>query len=126
MKLMLQLIQQQSSQILFVIILMLVLPLILRPVANKISLLDEPNARKTHQKITPLIGGICIFLSCSLTLFIFGVMGAEGLTALVVASGGTAEAAVGVASAALGRGGFSRLGVPAAHTWATSHPMGDK
>ncbi len=87
MKLMLQLIQQQFSQILFVIILMLVLPLILRPVANKISLLDEPNARKTHQKITPLIGGICIFLSCSLTLFIFGVMGAEGLTALVVASG---------------------------------------
>lgn len=39
------------------------LVLILRPVARRIGLLDIPNARSSHQKPTPLVGGLAIFLA---------------------------------------------------------------
>ena len=68
---MLQLIQQQSLQILTVVLFTIILNLILKSVAHKVSLVDKPNARKTHQDVIPLIGGISIFLACSLSLFIF-------------------------------------------------------
>jgi UDP-N-acetylmuramyl pentapeptide phosphotransferase/UDP-N-acetylglucosamine-1-phosphate transferase len=61
LKLMTQLIQQQFYQILTVALIMIVLILTLKPIAHKISLVDKPNARKSHQNDTPLIGGICIF-----------------------------------------------------------------
>ena len=40
-----------------------VLILWLRPVANSIGLVDVPDARKTHEVATPLIGGPAIFLA---------------------------------------------------------------
>jgi len=40
---------------------------VLKPVANKVGLLDHPGGRKTHKQSTPLIGGLGIYLG---TLFI--------------------------------------------------------
>ncbi|NIM28052.1 MAG: undecaprenyl/decaprenyl-phosphate alpha-N-acetylglucosaminyl 1-phosphate transferase [Gammaproteobacteria bacterium] len=39
---------------------------ILRPLATRIGLVDEPDARKTHQGSVPLIGGVAMF--CGFTL----------------------------------------------------------
>lgn len=36
--------------------------LALRPLARKLGLMDAPGGRKTHTKVTPLIGGIGVFL----------------------------------------------------------------
>ncbi|QIW16629.1 undecaprenyl-phosphate alpha-N-acetylglucosaminyl 1-phosphate transferase [Pasteurellaceae bacterium RH1A] len=36
--------------------------IIMRPVAEKIGLVDKPNYRKRHQGVIPLIGGIALFL----------------------------------------------------------------
>ena len=83
---MFQLIQQQLSQILTVVLFTLVLALILKPVALKISLVDKPNARKAHQNVTPLIGGMCIFLACGISLFIFDGIRGQGLKSLAVAA----------------------------------------
>lgn len=83
---MLQLIQQQLSQLLTVVLLMIVLILILKTVAHKVCLVDKPNARKHHQNVTPLIGGICILLSCGLSLLIFADLLGRDLRPLVVAA----------------------------------------
>ena len=83
---MFQLIQQQAAQLLTVAVLTLVLSLILRPIAHKLSLVDTPNARKNHQNVIPLIGGICIFLACGLSLFVFGATQNQDLRPLVVAA----------------------------------------
>ena len=40
---------------------------ILKPVANKIGLLDLPNHRKHHQGAIPLIGGVSIFIGVALS-----------------------------------------------------------
>lgn len=84
---MFQLIQQQTSQILTVVLLTIVLSLVLRPVAHTVSLMDKPNARKTHQNVTPLIGGICIFLACGLSLFLYGNMQSQDIRPLVITAG---------------------------------------
>ena len=42
---------------------------LLRPVARKVGLVDTPGGRKTHDKDTPLIGGIGIFLGLLAGLF---------------------------------------------------------
>lgn len=81
---MFQLIQQQFAQILFVVLVMIVLSLLLKKVADRILLVDRPDTRKTHQNVTPLIGGICIFLTCCLSLLIFGDVRAQYLKLLVV------------------------------------------
>lgn len=86
MKLMLQLIQQESSQMPTLVLFMIVLILILKRVANKVSLIDKPSARKYHQTATPVIGGICIFLACGLSLFIFGQMRGHDLQLLFATS----------------------------------------
>ncbi|MDA9010031.1 undecaprenyl/decaprenyl-phosphate alpha-N-acetylglucosaminyl 1-phosphate transferase [bacterium] len=65
---------------------MTVLSLILAPVAHKLSLLDKPTERKNHQNVTPLVGGICIFLACGLTLFVFDDMPGQLLRPVVVAA----------------------------------------
>jgi len=39
-----------------------------RPVANAIGLVDKPGGRKLHDGITPLIGGICMFLGMVIAL----------------------------------------------------------
>ncbi|MDA9012517.1 undecaprenyl/decaprenyl-phosphate alpha-N-acetylglucosaminyl 1-phosphate transferase [Alphaproteobacteria bacterium] len=84
---MFQLIQQQPSKILTLVLLVIVLILILKRVAHKVSLIDKPNARKSHQSVTPLVGGICIFLACGLSLSIFGDMRGQDIITLFVASG---------------------------------------
>jgi UDP-GlcNAc:undecaprenyl-phosphate GlcNAc-1-phosphate transferase len=86
-RLMLQLIQQQSLQILTVVLFTIILNLILKSVAHKVSLVDKPNARKTHQDVIPLIGGISIFLACSLSLFTFDDIPNHDLRTMVVVSG---------------------------------------
>lgn len=43
---------------------------ILRTLAFRWGILDKPNERKIHQKVTPLLGGIAIFFSFFLMLFI--------------------------------------------------------
>ena len=60
--------------------------LILKPIAHKLSLVDVPNARKNHRNATPLIGGMCIFVACGLSLFIFGDMQGRDLRPLFVAA----------------------------------------
>lgn len=42
----------------------------MRPVAEKIGLVDKPNFRKRHQGLIPLIGGIALFLG-NLTFYAF-------------------------------------------------------
>ncbi|MDA8649043.1 undecaprenyl/decaprenyl-phosphate alpha-N-acetylglucosaminyl 1-phosphate transferase [Alphaproteobacteria bacterium] len=83
---MFQLLTEQSSQILTSVTLMIVLSLILRPLASKVSLVDTPNDRKRHDNITPLIGGLCIFLACSLSIFIFDEMTGQDLRPFFVAA----------------------------------------
>jgi len=83
---MFQLIHQQPSQVLSAVLLTILLILILKPAAQKLLLVDKPNSRKTHQNVTPLIGGICIFLASSLSLFIFDDMQSQDLRSLVVAA----------------------------------------
>ena len=36
--------------------------LVMRPIANKIGLVDKPNYRKRHQGAIPLIGGVSLFM----------------------------------------------------------------
>ena len=83
---MFQLIQQQAAQILTVALMTIMLGIILRPIAHKMSLADMPNARKNHQNVTPLIGGICIYLACGLSSFVFGDMPGQDLRTLFVAT----------------------------------------
>lgn len=43
--------------------------LLLRPLANRIGLVDIPGARKVHQGQIPLLGGIAMFISLALTCY---------------------------------------------------------
>lgn len=43
----------------------------LRPIADKVGLLDMPNYRKHHQGAVPLIGGVAIFIGVAITSLIF-------------------------------------------------------
>ena len=36
--------------------------IVMRPIANKIGLVDKPNYRKRHQGAIPLIGGVSLFM----------------------------------------------------------------
>jgi UDP-GlcNAc:undecaprenyl-phosphate GlcNAc-1-phosphate transferase len=47
------------------------LVLLLRPLAERIGLLDHPNARSSHHTPTPLVGGLAIYLA-----FLIGTFGA--------------------------------------------------
>ena len=77
-------IQQHYFQTLTVVLLTIVLILILRLPSQKLSLVDEPNERKAHEKPTPLIGGICIALACSLSSFALGYAQDQGLRSLII------------------------------------------
>lgn len=43
----------------------------LKPIADKVGLLDTPNYRKHHQGAVPLIGGVAIFIGVAITSLIF-------------------------------------------------------
>lgn len=66
-----QLIFQNLGVVGVSLLLTAIMLVLLRPLAIKISLVDKPNARKTHHFNTPLTGGVGIFFSCILTLLIF-------------------------------------------------------
>ena len=43
----------------------------LKPVADKVGLLDVPNHRKQHKGAVPLIGGLSIFLGVAVSALLF-------------------------------------------------------
>lgn len=55
------------------IILSVVFICLLRPIAFKLKLVDEPNHRKLHANATPLIGGIAIFLAFMLVVLMLPI-----------------------------------------------------
>ncbi len=62
----------------------------LKPVANKVPLVDFPGGRKTHDRATPIVGGLGIYLGTfSMCLFIpnilsqYGALGFIGASAVV-------------------------------------------
>jgi len=44
---------------------------VLAPAARRVNLVDYPNSRKVHETTVPLIGGIAIFVSLTLSLLLF-------------------------------------------------------
>ncbi|MGL6327833.1 UDP-N-acetylglucosamine--undecaprenyl-phosphate N-acetylglucosaminephosphotransferase [Aeromonas rivipollensis] len=48
----------------------LIMLFILRKVAKKINLVDRPNERKQHQGLIPLVGGISIYITLMLALWV--------------------------------------------------------
>lgn len=77
-------IEQELPQIFTVMSFAIILTFLLRPLAHKILLVDRPNYRKLHQNNTPLIGGICIFLACGLSLFVFGDLRGQDLRSVII------------------------------------------
>ncbi|UOY91092.1 undecaprenyl/decaprenyl-phosphate alpha-N-acetylglucosaminyl 1-phosphate transferase [Ectobacillus sp. JY-23] len=61
---------------------LLVTPLVIK-LAFKIGAVDKPNARKVHQKITPRIGGLAIFIGVVVGYFVSGLYN-ERMTTIVV------------------------------------------
>ena len=74
-----------NSAYLFVFILSFVLLFILRKVAKRVGLVDKPNARKLHQGVVPLVGGISIYLTL-LVGFIFFIPMNDNLALYLVCS----------------------------------------
>ncbi|HIF9263988.1 TPA: UDP-N-acetylglucosamine--undecaprenyl-phosphate N-acetylglucosaminephosphotransferase [Photobacterium damselae] len=60
-----------NNAYLFVFIMSFVTLFIMRKVAKKIGLVDKPNARKLHQGVIPLVGGISIYISLLAGLLLF-------------------------------------------------------
>ncbi|HIF9252206.1 TPA: UDP-N-acetylglucosamine--undecaprenyl-phosphate N-acetylglucosaminephosphotransferase [Photobacterium damselae] len=52
-----------NNAYLFVFIMSFATLFIMRKVAKKVGLVDKPNARKLHQGVIPLVGGISVYLS---------------------------------------------------------------
>jgi UDP-GlcNAc:undecaprenyl-phosphate GlcNAc-1-phosphate transferase len=61
---------------------LLVTPFVIK-LAFKIGAVDKPNARKVHQKITPRIGGLAIFIGVVVGYFVSGLYN-ERMTTIVV------------------------------------------
>ncbi|MET2950703.1 UDP-N-acetylglucosamine--undecaprenyl-phosphate N-acetylglucosaminephosphotransferase [Vibrio owensii] len=74
-----------NSAYLFVFILSFVLLFILRKVAKRVGLVDKPNARKVHQGVVPLVGGISVYLTL-LVSFIFFLPMNDNLALYLVCS----------------------------------------
>ena len=58
--------------------------IVMRPIANKIGLVDKPNYRKRHQGAIPLIGGVFSFYGKPLLLF--NGMGSTSFTFIFIYS----------------------------------------
>jgi UDP-GlcNAc:undecaprenyl-phosphate GlcNAc-1-phosphate transferase len=63
----------QLSAFLIALILGLLFTMIVKKIALKLNIVDNPNdtfaGRRIHKKITPLMGGVAIFLSFNLVIF---------------------------------------------------------
>ena len=57
---------EYSYSYIFVFVLSFVTLFIMRKVAKRIGLVDKPNARKHHQGVIPLVGGISVFIAFSI------------------------------------------------------------
>lgn len=74
----------------FVLALVFVYPV--RHFANKYNIADVPVPRKVHDKVMPLMGGVAVFLSFIISIFIFwnrlldGVIEAKHLLGIILAS----------------------------------------
>ncbi|PSW70441.1 undecaprenyl-phosphate alpha-N-acetylglucosaminyl 1-phosphate transferase [Photobacterium kishitanii] len=55
----------------FVFVLSFVSLFIMRKVAKKVGLVDKPNARKHHQGVIPLVGGIAVFIAFAIAALLF-------------------------------------------------------
>ena len=65
--------------------------LILRPVAERIGLLDYPNQRSSHRAPTPLVGGLAIYLAVltgAVAAFLSGLLPMDGYTLSLLGGGG--------------------------------------
>ncbi|MDF5383966.1 UDP-N-acetylglucosamine--undecaprenyl-phosphate N-acetylglucosaminephosphotransferase [Vibrio parahaemolyticus] len=60
-----------NNAYLFVFILSFVLLFVMRKVAKRVGLVDKPNARKLHQGVVPLVGGISIFSTILVGFLLF-------------------------------------------------------
>ncbi|HIF9071221.1 TPA: UDP-N-acetylglucosamine--undecaprenyl-phosphate N-acetylglucosaminephosphotransferase [Photobacterium damselae] len=60
-----------NNAYLFVFLTSFVTLFIMRKVAKKIGLVDKPNARKLHQGVIPLVGGISVYISLLAGLLLF-------------------------------------------------------
>ncbi len=49
----------------------------LKPLAYRFGLIDEPGGRKQYDKATPLVGGVALFFTVTVTSLIWGKVGAE-------------------------------------------------
>ena len=49
----------------------------LKPVADKVGLLDVPNHRKQHKGAVPLIGGVSIFIGVAISALLFMSLDAQ-------------------------------------------------
>ena len=63
-----------------------IITLILKPISNRIGLVDRPTTRKQHNGEIPLIGGIAMFASCSVAALFF-VPHSSDMSYLVAACG---------------------------------------
>ncbi|ELR63764.1 Undecaprenyl-phosphate N-acetylglucosaminyl 1-phosphate transferase [Photobacterium marinum] len=75
-----------SSAFLFVFILSFCSLFIFRKVAKRIGLVDKPNARKLHQGVIPLVGGVSIFITLVITHLVFSELTSDSLLFIVCAT----------------------------------------
>lgn len=87
-----------------IFVLGILLSLILTPVCRRVALrfgvLDNPGTRKVHKKPKPLLGGLAIFLSFDIVLFVLWLFGyiepGHSLQMLSIAAGGLVIMIVGL------------------------------
>lgn len=60
-----------STVFLFVFALSFCCLFVFRKLAKRIGLVDKPNARKTHQGVIPLVGGVSIFITLAVSFVMF-------------------------------------------------------
>jgi UDP-GlcNAc:undecaprenyl-phosphate/decaprenyl-phosphate GlcNAc-1-phosphate transferase len=67
-----------------------------RQLAMRLGVVDKPNQRKIHSDHKPLMGGLAIFSAFSLSLLLFGIVGADGGKVAAILGGATILATVGL------------------------------
>ncbi len=68
------------------LVLSLVLTPIIKKIALKINAVDHPNERKVHSKVMPRLGGLAIFISSTIGMFIFSDIKSEPLLWIMLGS----------------------------------------
>ena len=63
----------QVVSLFFLVFFVVLLAWLMRPLASRIGLVDRPGGRKAHDRPTPLVGGLAVFLTFVLGVLWFGV-----------------------------------------------------